>query len=155
MFARRVILCFLVTSIGATAPGCGDGTERSVEAFCSTFEREAVRLHDKYGAQVRSVDAEADPFGALLVGTGSLLEAQGDFVVLFDRLEKVAPEEIQPEVVALRDNFKRQAEAMGELADNPLGALGGGLISGLQSKGSYGRVEGYLGANCDLSFMGG
>lgn len=127
--------------------------ERSVASFCATFEQESVRLQDKYQQRMEAAGASNDPLGALLLGMGTLLEAQGDFVVLFNRLEQVAPTEIQPEVAAVRDTFKQQAEQMAELGKSPFGALAASLISGMSAQGSYQRVDSYVQQHCDLSFM--
>lgn len=133
--------------------GCSGGQERSTEEFCDTFESEAVRLRDKYESRLSGLDSEADPLGSLLLAMGSLVEAQGDFVVLLERLERAAPKEISPEVAAARDAMKKQVDAAGESLGDPLGALGTSLITGLASLGSFEQVERFVRENCDLSFI--
>ena len=81
----------------------------------------------------------SDPFGSLL----TVAAAPGDLVVLFDKLAKVAPDEIQSEVEAIHDSLKDQQDAMGDAIDNPLGAIGSSLISGLTNAGSYQAVDEY------------
>ncbi len=125
--------------------------KRSVKAFCATYETESIRLYSKYKAQTKGFNPETNPIGSLAAGLGSLLEAQGDLVVLMDRLEPVAPLDIQPEIAAVRDAFRQQAEASRGVASSPLGALASSLMSSLQSQGSYRRVEAYIGANCDVA----
>jgi hypothetical protein len=144
----------LIGVVGTAAAGCG-GPQRSAQAFCATFQREAVRLHDKYQAQVGSLDVDADPLGSLATTLGTALEAQGDLVVLFDRLDKVAPDEIEPEVAAVRDAMKKQVDAAGDALKDPLGALGSALLNGLTNMGSYNAVDQYIQSNCDLSFEKG
>lgn len=114
-----------------------------------------VSLRAKYDDRAAGLDPEGDPLMSLIVALGSLVEAQGDLVVMFDRLEKVAPEEIQPEVAAVRDSMKDQLDSAGDAVGDPLGALGGALVAGLASMGSYSAVERYIESNCDLSFMTG
>ncbi|MGH8897077.1 MAG: hypothetical protein ACRDZ4_08675 [Egibacteraceae bacterium] len=61
--------------------------------------------------------------------------------VTFDKLEKTAPEEIQPDVEAIRDARQRQRDALKDVVDNPLGALAGSLTSGLFTLGSWERCR--------------
>ncbi len=152
--SRTAAIIGLVAAI-ACAAACASGPERSTASFCRTFEREAVALHDKYSAEAAAVDPEGDPLGSLFTATGSLLEAQGDFVVLFDRLGEVAPDDIRPDVEAVHDAFAQQAAAVRGAGSDPLGAIVGGLLAGLQSTGSFDRVQAYIDGNCDLSFMEG
>ena len=139
---RSLLVGSLVLLAALTA--CG-GEERSAEAFCSTFASESERLGQKYQQRAGSM-AEQDDLAALFVGVGSLLEAQGDMVVLFDRLERNAPPSIAHEVAAVRDALKAQAEALtsGDLVQ----AGAGGLITALQAQGSAERVDAFILANC-------
>jgi hypothetical protein len=125
---------------------CGD--ERSVSKFCSTAKHQQTRLQAKYQQQADSLGNTSDPLLGLIGGIGMLTGAQGDLVVYFERLSKVAPSEIQPEVEAVRDSFKAQAEATREMATNPLGSLASGFIGGLQSSGSIEVVDQYSRQNC-------
>lgn len=130
--------------------GCSNEPDRSAAAVCATYERESIRLYGKYSAQAAALDPEADPLAGLVGSLGMILETQGDFAVLFDRLAMVAPEEIEPEVLAVRDSFKQQAEAMQGAAASPFGSLVSGLFAGLQAQGSYRQAEDYLVASCDV-----
>lgn len=145
----------VVALVGATLllPACGAG--RSTEAFCDTLEAQVVELRSKYTDRAGMLDSEGDPLAALLVGLGSLVEAQGDLVVMFDRLEGVAPDDIQPEVAAVRESLQRQLDAAGESVGDPLGGLGSSLVAGVSAMGSYAAVQNYISSNCDLSFMAG
>jgi hypothetical protein len=152
---RRAAVRFAVVSLVCSVLVGGCGESRSTEAFCSTLEDQMVSLRAKYDDRAAGLDPEGDPLMALIVALGSLVEAQGDLVVMFDRLEKVAPEEIQPEVAAVRDSMKDQLDSVGDAVGDPLGALGGALVAGLASMGSYSAVQQYIESNCDLSFMTG
>lgn len=121
---------------------------RSVESFCATYKKEATTLHDKYDRAASNAKAD-DSLSSMINGLGTVAQAPGDLVVLFDRLDKVAPDDIQPDVEAVRDSLKKQADAAGEMASNPLGALFSGLINGLQNMGSFERVNNYIIENCE------
>jgi hypothetical protein len=136
-------------SLAIVAVACKPG--RSVNAFCATFRTEATRLHDKYQAAVDKAGS-SDPIGGFIGALGSALQSQGDLTVMFQRLDDVAPEDIEPDVAAMRDAFRTQAEATRNVGTDPLGALGAGLITGLQSYGSQQQVDAYLRSHCDLSF---
>jgi hypothetical protein len=142
----------LLVAVVIMATACSGGTTRSVAAFCQTFQSEATRFHAKYQAQARA-SSQTDPLSGLLTATGSLVQAQGDLAVLFDRLEQVAPGEIEPDVAAVRDAFRQQAEALRQAGGDPIGALSAGLVGGLQASGSVDRVQTYLQRHCDLSFQ--
>lgn len=131
---------------------CGH-TKRSPEALCDVFRKESIRLHDKYESQMSAANGQGDPLAGLFAGVGSLLQAQGDMVVMFERLDRVAPDDIEPDVAAVRDAFKQQAEAMRNAASNPLGAFGAGLLGAIQSSGSWEQVDTYVTKHCDLSFQ--
>lgn len=120
-------------------------TERSVEAFCDTYQEETTRLADKYNQRAALAEGEGGLIG-LGVAFGSLVEAQGDMVVLFDRLEQRAPDEIAPDVAAVRDALRAQADAMasGDLVT----MFFGGTVTALQAGGSASRVDSYLEQNC-------
>jgi hypothetical protein len=143
--SRSIISALVILQV--VLGGCGDG--RSIEAFCGTVETEGQRLSDKYEARFSATDPEEDPLGSLLFGLGSLAEGLGDAVVLYDRLEKVAPEEIRPEVAAVRDGLQQQVDAMSNSASDPLGALGAGLFGGFAMQGSMSRVDAYIVSHCD------
>ncbi len=100
---------------------------------------------EKYQGRADLIE-EQQPLVGLFAGVGSLIEAQGDFVVLLDRLEKVAPEEIAPEVAALRDAAHEQTDA---LASGDLGRMAfGGLVTLMQVQGSAERVDQFIGGTC-------
>ncbi len=134
----------LIAALVLVASSCG-GSGRSTEAFCSTYQTEQQRLMEKYQGRADLIE-EQQPLVGLFAGVGSLIEAQGDFVVLLDRLEKVAPEEIAPEVAALRDAAQEQTDA---LASGDLGRMAfGGLVTLMQVQGSAERVDRYIVGNC-------
>ena len=139
------VACLLISSLA----GCSEG--RSVEAFCSTYSEEKesyVEKYDKASDAIKSA-GEEDPLAGLLGGTVMVAQSLGDTIIIFDKLDKVAPEDIEPDVAAVRDSLKSQLESVSDMASNPLGALVGGLFQGLASGGSWQRVSDYLVENCD------
>ena len=150
MTKRNEILKQLVLAavLGVLITACAP--QRSVEAFCDTYKSENARLTQKYDQRFNSLDAENDPLGSLLAATGSAVEAMGDAVVLFDKLEAVAPDEVRYDVAAVRDSLQDQVDAMKDAAGNPLAAFGSSLMSGLAAQGSANAVDAYIRDNCTL-----
>lgn len=132
-----------LVALALLASSCG--SERSVEAFCSTYEEETERLVDKYGERAAQVEGES---GLIVLGTafGSLIEAQGDVVVFFERLERNAPEEIAPDVAAVHEALEKQADATASGDFTKM--LFGGAVTALQAAGPATRVDAYLQQNC-------
>ena len=131
--------------LGVLCFGCAP--TRSVEAFCATYHDEKAAFIDKYNERQDAVDS-MEGLDGIVLGLGSAIEAVGDTKVMFDKLEAVAPEEIQADVAAVRDSLQQQLEAAGEVASDPFGAFGSGLVSGLASMGSWDRVDHYIQENC-------
>jgi hypothetical protein len=129
-------------------PLIGDG--RSVESFCSTYWDQKEAYLDKYATRSQQVAAagEQDPLLGVIGGLGSSIEAMGDVVIIFEKLDKVAPDDIEPDVAAIRDALKESVNNAGEAVSNPLAALAGGLMSGLATMGSWQRLGDYVVTNC-------
>lgn len=145
MRSQRTLVC-LVALLSLLVAACGG---RSTEAFCSTWESENQRLRDKYEARLEQA-GDSDPLVGLIAAVGISVEAAGDVKVMYDRLEAKAPEEIAPDVAAVRDALAAQLEAMRDSASNPLGSLFGGLITGLAVSGADQRVNQFISDNCDV-----
>lgn len=147
---RGVALTMAIPSLLAGLTACSSG--RSVEAFCSTWETETTAFANEYQEAGDNVAAasEDDPLGALLGGTLALTQSVGDVIIVFERLQRVAPADIQPDVTAIRDSLESQRDSAGDMLNNPLGALAGGLFQGLTTGGSWQRVGEYVEANCAL-----
>lgn len=143
---RRLVCAIAVIAVVA---GCGDGETRSAASFCSRLQKEKAAYLGKYNARSESLASSGlDDLTKGLASFGSAFEAMGDVVIIFDKLERVAPDDIQPDVAAIHDSLKKQIDSAGDSFKNPLGALAGGLVSGLTTMGSWRRVEQYIEANC-------
>lgn len=102
--------------------------ERSVAAFCKVQKEENARLEkangETYAVKIFS-HRTSDP---------------GDFAQAFGNLEKVSPDEIQPDVKTLKQIF-------GKINQDPSQALGAAL-SGV---GAEQAVKNYIDSNCQSS----
>ena len=111
-----VCIALAVISVG----GCG-GPKRSAAAFCKTLVSEKQRFLSTYD------NSKQAPLQSMFTGLASV----GEIPVIFDKLDKVAPDDIEPDVAAVRDSFKQQINGLGGAASNPFGAFASELISGL------------------------
>lgn len=147
MMTIRCRLALALIVVGLLS-GCAQ--PRSRASFCHTLAQEKQRYLDKYEARLERIGrAGNDDLSSLLsAAVGTSVEAFGDVTVTFDKLAKVAPEEIQPDVEAIRDALERQRSTLKDVASDPLGALAGSLTSGLAAMGSWERVSRYIDQNC-------
>jgi hypothetical protein len=136
---RTAVALLLVAIVGTALAACSDGGhERSARAFCATLTSEKQRYLEDYDSTGQ------DPLDSLVKGLGSI----GEIPVIFDKLDKVAPPEIEPDVAATRDAFQHQIDSIGDAASNPLGALAAGIVSGLVANGPFTRVSEYITEHC-------
>jgi len=128
---------------------CG-GTTRSVAAFCQTYHQQKSAYLTKYGGLASQVSSESktDPLAAVVGGIAGSFSAFGDIKVMFDRLDQVAPSDVEPDVDAVYKSLQQEESSLAAEASNPLGALFSGVITALTTSGSWQRVSNYISANC-------
>jgi hypothetical protein len=145
--ANRQVRPLLVALTGfallVVLAACG-GAERSPEAYCRAFYETAAPIRETYVEADEQM--EEDPIGSLL----TLLGSPGDLVVILDTMAAHAPDDIRSDTEAARDALAEQQDSLGDALSDPLGAIGGGLIAGLTSAGSFSRVDSYLAEHCPL-----
>jgi ADP-ribosylglycohydrolase len=134
----------LIVALTISLAACGDGSERSAEAYCRAFYEKAAPIREHYVEANEEI--EEDPLSALV----TLLGAPGDLTVIFDTMAEHAPDEIKADTEEARDALKKQQDSLGDALSDPLGAIGSGLIAGLTSSGSFSRVDSYLQAHCPV-----
>jgi hypothetical protein len=127
--------------------------QRSVQAFCDTFKKEGTALHDKYQSAADGITKSSYSLSSMISGMGSIAQEPGDMAVLFDRLDKVAPNDIEPDVAAVRDALKKNNDTASKASGNWLSAIASSFVTGLQSMGSMQKVDSYITKNCDTSYM--
>lgn len=153
--AARFFAASVATAVTALVlGGCGNQEPaRSVEKFCSTYNSEKAQFLSRYGSVGKSNNGSPTARSALtdlLYGFQSL----GDVTVIFTKLEKVAPDEIEPDMAAVLDSWKGMQGTLGDEASNALnpkgmvGAILKGLVASAQSNGSWTRVSDYIQHNC-------
>lgn len=128
----------VVALLTATLTACSPG--RSVEAYCGVI----AEHKERYLAAMGEVNAGDNP----LAGMVGMVSALGDLNRMWEEAAKVAPEEIQADVEAVRDAWASQFEAAERAASDPLGGLASALMTGLQAAAATQRVDEYTAQNC-------
>lgn len=156
MLALRVFVALVAASLAAGLSACGGSSGQSTgnaaknassnpKSYCVAFYSRAAPLEEKYSQA--DAAGKADPLGSLT----TLLSSPGDLAVVFDSMIPVAPADIKPETVAVRDAFKKLQDNPAASASNPASAVASNLLSALTSSGSFQRVGAYLQSHCPLS----
>lgn len=140
LIARRAtVLAILAFSL--LLAGCG-GPTRSVAAYCSYFYGEGSTLRDRWIQSANS--ASQNP----IAGLSSVFSALPEAASFMHELSLRAPEPIAPDVQILAEALKRESEQLGSAASDPLGALAGGFVDGLETAGPEQRVNEYTKEHC-------
>lgn len=151
------VLAVLAVVAGSVAvAGCDVpliGPTRSAQSFCKVYWQQKHAYLAKYDQRSSSLQklSSTDPLAGTFGALGSSLEAVGDVVVIFDKLDKVAPDDIEPDVAAIRDALKKSVDDSGGALSDPLGTIAGNLALGLSTLGSWNRVGDYVVDRCGES----
>lgn len=142
----RFMLSVTVISALLSLSGCGQS--RSPEAFCHVYIDHKRDYLTKYSAAANSINNDSDSFTALVGAVSMTAQSMGDLESMFDALDKVSPDSIEPDVAIIRDQLKQSIDSMSGAATDPLGTMLGSLMSGLAHQGSWQRVGTYVQENC-------
>jgi uncharacterized lipoprotein YehR (DUF1307 family) len=149
----RLLALVGAVSLTASLAGCGDhAPTRSVEKFCSTYSSEKAKFQKQYSSigSGGSHESGAKVLTDLILGFQSL----GDVSVILDKVDKVAPDDIEPDVSAVQQSWKDMQSTLGDEAGNALnptglvGAIFKGTLMSIESNGSWQRVGNYVQQNC-------
>lgn len=116
------------------------GPARSAASFCNVYFQQKRQYLTTYDSRNYS----NDPLGGLLNAIG----AMSDWVPMFEKLDAVAPPDIEPDVATVVDSLKQEQQAAGQELSNPLSALGSGLTAALMSSASWDHLNQYVQQNC-------
>lgn len=113
---------------------------RSIEAYCEVMSKHKER----YVSAMNEASQANNP----LIGLTGAIAALGDINTMWEEAAKVAPEEIETDIEAVRDVWAQQEETAQEMQSNPIRALASSLVSGVMNSGSLSRVDAYTEQNC-------
>jgi hypothetical protein len=132
---KVAVTVIVVAAIGGTAFGAHAVVtpQRSTANFCKVYSQEKAKY-------IR--DTSSDNVGVGLMAVMAVPQ-------LFDKLDKVAPDEIESDVANIRDSLKKSMDAGASgTPDNPFAGLGGALVAGLQSAQSWQNVSNFVDQRC-------
>jgi hypothetical protein len=120
---------------------CG-GPTRSVASYCSYFYGRGSALRNRW---LRAdSNTGQNPFADLSAVFSALPEASS----FMHELSLRAPEAIAPAVNTLAEAFKQTSEQEADAGSDPLGALAGGLMTGLAASGAEQQFNEYTQQHC-------
>lgn len=145
-----VVVVVLVTGIyHFTQP------ERSVANYCNTFQTEGDKLHQQWALESKQA-SNAGGLGGIIGNLGIVASAPNDIANFFDKLDKVAPDDIEPDIATLRDAYKKDSDVATNMAGgNILGGLAQGFMLSLSSKSAEDHVNTYTSTNCHIGNQSG
>jgi hypothetical protein len=144
---RREILASVLVALplavtAVTLAGCSSGTTRSAASVCGVWQTQAVALHSKYASD--AANTSKNPLRSLI----DLIRTPNDLAVLMDNMGAVAPMSIEPSFDAVGAFFDRLSSSESKAMTDPLGAIIGNFVPGLEVSGPYQRVNQYIWVNC-------
>jgi hypothetical protein len=123
------------------------GPSRSVAAYCKTWKDEGIKLHDKWAAQQRQAQTSDDPFG----GLRTVMGAPQDLADFFAKLDKVAPDDIEPAVNRYQQAWQTTADNLGSKATDPLSFLTAQFGVMLMAGSAEQQIDTWTQQNCSTT----
>lgn len=119
---------------------------RTPETFCGVMDKHKVRYEEAMAAATKKVGGQ--DLAGMLGGLTEAISALGDLQVMWEDLVDAAPDDIQKDVIVIRDTNKKQMESVQDATSDPLSALGSAFAGSLTAAGSYQRVNAYAAQHC-------
>lgn len=129
--AAAIIGAGLVTGCSSPPPTAAD--------FCQTLAQQKAQYLSTYGNTSG---------GNVLGDLVKVISAVGQWVPIFETLQRNSPPAIEPQVANIVDSLKEEQQEAANEASNPLGALVSGVMTSLESSGAWQQVNNYINANC-------
>ncbi len=146
-FGSARVAWVVALAVAASLTGCGSG--RSPEKFCAVYrEEKQAYLSQMNQANDSLGSGSGDSAASLFGGLGQAMSAITRLPQMFDRLDKVAPDDIEPDVAAIRDFLQKQVDSAGDAVQNPGGSLINGLMGSFEVSSSWERVGSYVQDTC-------
>jgi hypothetical protein len=135
---RPLILVISAILTTAAVSACSSAPPTAAD-FCHTLAQQKAKYLSAYGNAATSNG---------LQDLVTLLSAVGQWVPIFQALQQSSPPSIEPQVASIVAALKQEEQETANMASDPLGALGAGLMTGLESSGSWQQVSDYATAHC-------
>lgn len=127
---------------------CG-GSGRSTAAFCSTMlsQQKQILAQMNRTANANSGNGLAHAFDEL----GASVEGVSALSSYFDALAQVAPPAIEDDANTVAQSYKQELSDASDAASNPLGALGGALMTSMSSSYQMNAMNDFALKHCGHS----
>lgn len=147
---------WVLAAITVATTSCGiAGETKTAASFCKVYVAEKTNYLKRYAPYEKAIapndpKAGAKALTAIVMGVQSL----GDVTVILTKFEKAAPDDIEPDMAAVLDSWKKMQDTLGSEASHafdPKGLLGDvvkGALVGAMSNGSWTRAGEYITKNC-------
>lgn len=141
--AEWIAACAVLALLAIFAVPWGSlfGSERSVAAYCRTWQTEGQKLRDRQAAAQRA-GANGDIFAPITAA----MAGPGDLAGFFDKLDDVAPDDIEPDIARYRDAWQEVANSY-KHGGLPEMLLTQATIA-VQTKSVEDRINAWTQANC-------
>lgn len=130
LLTAAVLGASLVTACSSAPPTAAD--------FCRTLAQQKARYLAAY----------AHPSGNGLEDLVQAISAIGQWVPIFEALQQNSPPAIEPQVANIVSSLKQEQQEAGNEASDPLGAIFSGLMTSIESSGSWQQVSDYATEHC-------
>jgi hypothetical protein len=135
----RGFCALAVTALGGCLVTACSSPPPSAADFCRTLAQQKAQYLSTYGSGSN---------GNGLEDLVKVIAAVGQWVPIFEALQQSSPPAIEPQVANIVSSLKQEQQEAGSAASNPLGALVSGLMTSLESSGSWQQVSNYADAHC-------
>jgi hypothetical protein len=135
---RTAVLLLGAVLTTAMVSACSSAPPTAAD-FCHTLAQQKAKYLSAYGNAASSNGLE---------DLATLLSAVGQWVPIFQALQHSSPPSIEPQVASIVASLQQEQQETAGMASDPLGALGAGLVTGLESSGSWQQVSNYAAAHC-------
>jgi hypothetical protein len=142
---RGALLAVVVVTSCSGGGGGGGGAARDAgDDFCKVLNDGAQKLD----ANTASADSSLSGQFALV------LQNLGEYTALLHRLAPVTPPDIKTDMTQAVKAWDAQADALGKVASDPLGALTAGIVTSVFASGSVKAVDEYALRECGRPIFG-
>jgi hypothetical protein len=133
----RRLRVLVVGALGVSLmTACSSSPPPTAADFCNTLAQQKAKYLSTYG----------NPSGSGLDDLVQAISAIGQWVPIFEALQQNSPPDIEPQVANIVDALKQeQQESSGS---SVLGDLFSGLMTGIESSGSWAQVSQYAEEHC-------
>jgi len=130
----------IVAVLGASlVSACSSSPPPTAADFCHTLAQQKARYLSAYGHP-----STTNPLADLVQAVSAI----GQWVPIFEALQQNSPPDIEPQVANIVDSLKQEEQQAGSAGDNVLGALVSGLMTSIESSGSWQQVADYAAQHC-------